>query len=324
MKIRVIVLTLLACAELVKSAGAAKLELPKSGPLFSIELPDDWEIKENNNVVTAAPKGTDMIFSILPVPGATNLKEAMETMTKQTSANYDKIKVDRSSEGTEAGIRFIQAEGTARKGPLDFEMQFTAFSPDNAHYFGITLAVDAPSMQTQVDKFDRILESIRSFQEQASWMLFPKARPAFTFKIPPELWKEETEQGLTVRVRKESKEFFRIAEIPNSTGITTLDQATKWLKNQVTEQLQKTHAPVNEEFIFSTPCRGFSIRAGECETISFEDGNRRHTELGFFTLDEKRFFSTHYEQDYAEFEKEQSGGHYWWENVIASVKLPQK
>jgi hypothetical protein len=267
-----------------------------------------------------------MVFSVLPIAGANNLKGAMEALTKQISGEYDKLKLDAASEETEAGIRFIEAEGTARKGAIDLEVKLLAFRPDNAHYFGITLAMDAPSVQANADKIDKVFESIRSFRELASWVLFPKAKPAFALKIPPELWKEETEQGLTMRVRKESKEFFRIAEIPASAGITNLNQAKEWLEKQAKEQLKKTGAPEEmTELIGVTSCFYFPIAVGECQVISFMDGSRQYFELTVFTLDQKRFFLTHYEQEAADFAKEhESGGPYWWEKALASVKLPQK
>ncbi|HEY2140219.1 MAG TPA: hypothetical protein VGH00_09070 [Chthoniobacterales bacterium] len=117
---------------------AKTLKFPKDNPQFSVTFPGDWTAEITDaGIISAQPKGAAYAISIFPVQ-ATEPKGAIEETYKEVEKRFSDIKPSDPTEfKTEAGIKFLERDYTAKDKDSPRALAILAFSMDKETYFAL-------------------------------------------------------------------------------------------------------------------------------------------------------------------------------------------
>lgn len=336
MKIRFLVPILVLA---VATAGAATFNLPKSAPLFSIEMPSSWVTEEKGDVIVSRPaKDSKINISVTLIPGAKNLEAAFASVEKALGADYQQFSVDKASQEKEAGMDFLSATGKGKKDGVDFRVALAAFTPDGQRFFAISWGCDEASGETYGNDIDRAMNSIKSVKEEArkekekqdkatATVPFPKDKPAFTMKIPNGFTTDATAERLVIKTKKENKSFFHVSVIPAGDGVTDEATAKAWLPKKAQSLLDALGEKRAKSDGVDEYRRGKIAGHKAFETdYSFHADVLDKFKMWIFTPDGKRYFYAYFQlktQDMEETWKEIEAdiSPFWPDELLESIEL---
>lgn len=149
-----------------QSAFAGRFDLPKENAQVSIQMPDNWQMGFEGDIVTAHPvNNSKVMIWVFPVSGASNLKDAFVSATKQISIAYRDVKIGKLAEQKQAGITFYGGQGEGEKDGFELILAVAAFTCDGKRFFGLAWTRDEASGDVYIKDIDKALASIQPFKE---------------------------------------------------------------------------------------------------------------------------------------------------------------
>ncbi|HEX4641116.1 MAG TPA: hypothetical protein VH252_07000 [Chthoniobacterales bacterium] len=163
MKLRFLLTVIMFGAQI---AFAGRFDLPKDGPQFSVQMPDNWQIEFEGDSVSARPaKNSKVMISVFPVSGSSDLKDAFSIAAKQVSATYRDVKIGKLAEQKQAAITFFGGQGEGEKDGFELILAVAAFTHDGKRFFGLVWTRDEASGDVYIKDIDKALASIQPFKK---------------------------------------------------------------------------------------------------------------------------------------------------------------